>query len=72
MKYFYIQVTTQYDGLEWLEQAVTSCTTLRTAQDKANKFDFTHEDSGEIQGIARVEEIPETEFKILRKRLTEI
>lgn len=72
MKYFYIRVTTQYDGLEWTSEAVTRGHSQETVQRKANRFDFTHDNGIEVQEVHEVREIPFSHFLILSEYMITI
>jgi hypothetical protein len=65
MKYFFVCVTTQYDGYEWRSLALFEAEDIQEARKKAEKTDFTHENGIEVQEIEYVWEIPTEHYQIL-------
>ncbi len=72
MKYFYITVTTQYDGYEWTSKAVCEAWNSQDAYTKAKGIDWTHDNGIEVQYDPIVREITFTEYTILKEFLMNI
>jgi hypothetical protein len=69
MQCYIIWVTTQYDGYEWSILALTRARSEVSAEKKAQRSDFTHDNGSEIQSIDRVEYISQVKFDVLSKYL---
>jgi len=67
MKYFYVRITLQYDGMEWLEKTVISARNEEIASRKVMKTDWTHMDGIETQELSTIEEITKSEYEVLKK-----
>jgi hypothetical protein len=67
MKYFFIRITTQYDGMEWTEKTVISARNEEIATRKVLKIDWTHGDGIETQELGTIQEITRAEYDVLLK-----
>ncbi len=66
MKYFFVCVTTQYDGYEWRCLDLIEAKDGQEARKKAENTDYTHENGIEVQEIEYVKEIPYGHYLVLR------
>lgn len=75
MNHYFARVTTQYDGLEYCELVITEARNKKSAVNKINKTDLTH-DNGIEEQYPIIEdsliEVPEHEAKIVRKYVLEV
>ena len=69
MKYFFVRVTTQYDGYEWVSLDLIKAQNEQEATKRAEKRDYTHDNDIELQEIESVEEIPYKHFQVLKQYL---
>ncbi len=69
MKYFLVEVILLYDGYEWRTYDLVEARNLNEAKVKAEKTDYTHAESGEIQQIAAVTELLLGHYLVLRAYL---
>ena len=67
MKYFFVCVTTQYDGFEWRCLDLIEAKDEQTARKKAENTDYTHENGIEVQEIEYVWEIPHEHHQMLKQ-----
>ena len=67
MNYFFVCVTTQYDGYEWRSLDLFEAKDEQEARKKAEKTDYTHENGIEVQEIEYVHEIPYEHYKVLKQ-----
>jgi hypothetical protein len=67
MKYFYVRITTQYDGYEWVSLDLIEARNEQEATKKAKKTDYTHENGIEVQEIEYVNEIPHEHYQVLNQ-----
>jgi len=70
MKYFFVRVTTQYDGLEWSHPDVYKGRSQESVERRVRKTDYTHDDGIERQYPAIYSiEISKEEYDVLSKHL---
>ncbi len=67
MKYFFVVVTTQYDGYEWRCLDLIEAKDEQEAWKQAEKKDYTHENGIEVQEIEYVKELPYGHFQVLKQ-----
>ncbi len=69
MKYFYVWVTTQYDGYEWGSHDIVAAPSEAEATKIFEKIDYTHDNGVEVQKLGTLREISKGDFDILSKYL---
>ncbi len=67
MKYFFVCVTTQYDGYEWRCLDLIEAKDEQEARKKAENTDYTHENGIEVQEIEWVKGITNEHYQVLKQ-----
>jgi len=69
MKYFFVTVTTTYDGYEWLSVDTVQAASQQAAETIVAHTDYTHDNDIEVQELSSIEEISKADFDVLNRYL---
>lgn len=70
MKYYYFEVVTEYEGLDFIDKAIVGFPKEPTTKDWNKQIrDFKHDQTNENLYIARQWEITKKDYEVLKKYL---